>query len=597
MSRVQSSPRKALAIIGSLIIVAATAIGVATTSPTEASWVDKVHGSSTFRTGDLTGLPNFAHATSGYGTLRRPILGTADLNPTMAYSHPGDPTRRMQVLDNFGRSYLTILRASGNLNSCARSQPAGLFNTCPTLSNTAPRTYATSTIGNFQIAASGAPRVRIGTGAYRGGISNAPVARAECTPGQRGQASLTGVGGDLFPAGPVLIGDTDDFVELRIPAPNTQSVVTHNIDSYDYKATLQRVEASTVGKAKVQLRLKVEADGWLTSWDMNIILVHAECGAAVPLIQPPTSPKIGEWADLPLDTKARSAVRRAPEASAAQPSTDAVKDESLEDSEAAESREENGQPAGSQPDTPASPPWGEEETSANGKQLAETTVGPSLDGLAEAPTITAPPATAPTTTVPIGAEAADSETVVSTERSSPASSEQTAAPEGPQDPESVRVGREFAVVNRDGVDLGTARIDDIVRTPGCGVELTLTIRTSAEAGPDRWASIGPGDFAEVRPGGSIRRAGAISSDCERSANSRVTALSAGREYEIVIAIALDDSAQRAMLRPDSTAGWVFDLPPLPKDAATTSQAPATTASPTPDAIEPSVETSVNTAEA
>ncbi|MCT1713516.1 hypothetical protein M3B38_16355 [Dietzia cinnamea] len=175
--------------------------------------------------------------------------------------------------------------------------------------------------------------------------------------------------------------------------------------------------------------------------------------------------------------------------------------------------------------------------------------------------------------------------------------EQATAPEGPQSPELARVGREFAVVNREGVELGTARIDDIVRTPGCGVELTLTIRTSAEAGPDRWASIGPGDFAEVRPGGSIRKAGRVSSDCERAANSRVTALSAGREYDIVIAIALGDSAKRAALRPDSTAGWVFDLPPLPKDAATTSQAPATTASPTPDAIEPSVETSVNTAEA
>ncbi|MBB1020264.1 hypothetical protein G6030_02970 [Dietzia sp. E1] len=193
---------------------------------------------------------------------------------------------------------------------------------------------------------------------------------------------------------------------------------------------------------------------------------------------------------------------------------------------------------------------------------------------------------------PVGSEPTTSE---------PAASEPTVpttVPAGPQEPEMVRVGREFAVVNREGVELGTARIDDIARTPGCGVELTLSIRTSAEAGPDRWASLGPGDFAEVRPSGSIRRAGTVSSDCEQSTGSRTTALSAGREYEILIAIALDDSAQQAMLRPDGTAGWMFDLPPLPKVTATTNpSAPAPTSSPATDASEPSVETSVTTAEA
>ncbi len=158
-------------------------------------------------------------------------------------------------------------------------------------------------------------------------------------------------------------------------------------------------------------------------------------------------------------------------------------------------------------------------------------------------------------------ESASSEPATSAPATSDAP-EPTAASEGPQDAEQVRVGREFAVVNREGVELGTAGIDDISRTPDCGVELTLSIRTSDEAGPERWASIGPDDFAEVRPGGSIRKAGRVSSDCEQAANSRVTALSPGREYEIVLAIALDDSAQQAMLRPDGTAGWVFDLPPL-----------------------------------
>ncbi|MVZ89995.1 hypothetical protein GQF49_05810 [Microbacter sp. ANSKLAB05] len=154
------------------------------------------------------------------------------------------------------------------------------------------------------------------------------------------------------------------------------------------------------------------------------------------------------------------------------------------------------------------------------------------------------------------------------------------------------------MVNREGIELGTARIDNIERTSGCGVELTLSIRTSDETGSDRWSTIGPDDFAEVRPGGAIRKAGRVSSDCEQAANSRVTALSAGREYEIVIAIAVDDSAQRAMLRPDGTAGWFFDLPPLPTVTATTSpSAPTTTSSPITEPDVPSSKTSVTTAEA
>ncbi|MGN0099853.1 MAG: hypothetical protein ACI39C_02835 [Dietzia sp.] len=524
-----------MAIIGTLFIAAATAMGVATTSPTEASWVDKVHGGSTFGTSDLTGISNFAHASSGYGTLRRPIAGTADLNSTMSYSHPGAPSRQMQMLENPGRDYFNILRASGTFNSCARSQPAGFLDGCAPLPKTEPRTYATSTLGNFQIAASGAPRVRIGTGAYPGGISNAPVARAECTPGQMGRASLTGVGSDLITAGPVLIGDADDFVELKIPAANTQNVVTQKLGSYHYKATLQRIEATEIGKSKVQLKLKVEADGLLTSWDMNVILVHAECGAAVPLVQPPKLPGIADWADLPMDTQMRSAVMRASEAPAAlRPVIDAVEDRQSDESEATEGGDEDG------------------------------------------PITTTQSAAAPTTSAPTDAEAAGPETA-SPETVAPETTERTAAAGGPQNPASVRVGREFTVVNRDGIELGTAKIDDIVRTPDCGIELTLTISTSAEAGPDRWATVEPSDFAEARPGGSVRKASHLSSECERAAKSRTTALSPGREYEIDIAFQLDDSAQRAMLRPDGTAGWVFDLPPLPRMSTTKTTSPQVTA--------------------
>lgn len=151
---------------------------------------------------------------------------------------------------------------------------------------------------------------------------------------------------------------------------------------------------------------------------------------------------------------------------------------------------------------------------------------------------------------------------------------------GPQEPEIIALGRWFTVTSRDGVELGSVKIDDIVRSPGCGVELTLSITTSAEAGPDRWSSIGPGDFAELRSSGATRDARTVSSDCQQPAASTTTRLSPDREYEIVLAFHLDDSAQRAMLRPDGTAGWAFDLPPLPKVAVV-----ATTGAPVPAAVQ------------
>ncbi|MFJ6111323.1 hypothetical protein ACIQCV_11640 [Dietzia maris] len=255
-----------------------------------------------------------------------------------------------------------------------------------------------------------------------------------------------------------------------------------------------------LGYAKSELRLHVEADGATGEpWILHVILANAECGLSQSIEENIPQPTATNFRSLAGTATMARVLQQPPPAAAPVEPTESEVSAPIPDSEA---RIPSAEPrsADSEPETSAP---------------------------------------------------ADSET-----------EEPITAPAGPQDPELVRIGREFAVVNREGVELGSARIDDISRTPGCGVELTLSIRASDEAGPDRWASIGPDDFAEARPGGSIRKAGRVSSDCEQAANSRDTALSAGREYEIVLAIALDDSAQQAMLRPDGTAGWMFDLPPL-----------------------------------
>lgn len=169
----------------------------------------------------------------------------------------------------------------------------------------------------------------------------------------------------------------------------------------------------------------------------------------------------------------------------------------------------------------------------------------------------------------------------STETPRPPTSTAPAEPsevvEGPQKLQDVRVGREFAVVTRDGVELGAARIEDIERLPGCGVEITLEITTSAEDGPDRWASIDHRDFAEVRPGGSTRPAQRAGSECASSAGSGSADLRAGRTSEVVVVIQISATADRAIFRPAGTAGWRFDLPPLPTTTATSTTA---TSSPT-----------------
>ncbi|WP_120286007.1 hypothetical protein [Dietzia kunjamensis] len=224
------------------------------------------------------------------------------------------------------------------------------------------------------------------------------------------------------------------------------------------------------------------------------------------------------------------------------------------------------------------------ETADNSAATTTTSATPSPTASTPATAIPAATSTTSTqkssesSTTVTGTSEPASESSVPTEEATPETTEQTAVAEGPQDPESVRVGREFAIVNRDGVELGTARVEDIERTPGCGVELTLSITTSAEVGPGRWTSVAPDDFAEVRAGGSTREATTLNSDCEQAARSATTPLSPGRDYEIVIAFQLDDSAQQAMLRPDGTAGWIFDLPALPRVTATTS--PSAAAAPT-----------------
>lgn len=554
MSRAHPSPRAPLAIIGALIIVAATALSVVTMSQTEASWSDRVYGSSTFGTHPDAGKDR-ARGTAAYGSMtyrvanqedlaKVEVLGKAENSLTGAATGP--ITRSV-------RGALLNVPATVDGTVCARSTRMTLSSDACSADPGADKAVAFAQAKSSELSVSS---FGLSIVSYAQGRTAKPaIATAACTPGKEGSAGL--LDGES-----VILGRFLNQVEVPIPAANRETRAQRTWGSITYTARLQRTEVEGIGYAKSELRLHVEADGATGDpWILHVILANAECGL---------SRSIEENIPQPTATNFRSLGGTASMARVLQqPSADPADVELAKDEAAAT-------PAGS--DDEASP----------GEAGNATESAPSQTDTPQ-PTQSPEPAAEPKTE---GSEPAPSQPATSEP------TEPTTVLAGPQDPELVRVGREFAVINREGVELGTARIGDIARTPGCGVELALSIRTSAEAGPDRWTSIGPGDFAEVRPGGTIRRAGTVSSDCEQAANSKTTALSAGRQYEIIIAIALDDSAQQAMLRPDGTAGWVFDLPPLPKVTATTSpSAPTPTSSPATAPGEPSIESSVPTAEA
>lgn len=518
MRTVQSPARRLMAIIGALIITAAAVLGTVTMSPTEASWGDRVYGSSTFGTHPDAGK-NRARGTAAYGSMTYRVANQEDFAKVEVLAKAEGPLTSAATgpITRSVRGALLNVPASVDGTVCARSTiSGGLCSKDP--GHTAASDFAQAHSSELSVTSFGLSIVR-----YAQGRSATPaIATASCAPGRSGTAGL-------LDGEPVVLGRSNNQVEVPIPGANRETRGVRTWNSVTYTARLQWTKVERLGYAKSELRLHVEADGATGEpWILHVILANAECGLSQSIEENIPQPTATNFRSLAGTATMARVLQQPPPAAAPVEPTESEVSAPIPDSEAQI-------PADHQPN--------------NGTEISTTQ---------KAPTQPAAPSEEP--------ESASSEPATSAPATSaPATSdapEPTAASEGPQGPELVRIGREFAVVNREGAELGTARIDDITRTPDCGVAITLSIRTSDEAGTDRWASIGPDDFAEVRPGGSIRKASRVSSDCEQAANSRVTALSAGREYEIVIAIALDDSAQQAMLRPDGTAGWMFDLPPL-----------------------------------
>ncbi|MCY1658005.1 hypothetical protein OVA21_12505 [Dietzia sp. SL131] len=584
-------PRILLALAGVLALLATLTLGAATMRPTEATWQDTVNGQSVFGA-DPAGIKSYARAISGNGVIKRPITSDA-IGPARAVANPATRSASARLAyDDSGAFDVLPLEMSGNACAGVGAQQAA---SCGATATVPPAgSFAKSDVRNLKLWAAGIRGVQNVT--FESSSTQAPItATATCVAGQTIEPRVSA-------GGPILLrGRTP----LYLPPANRQTSATdRGFLSHNISGVLQVHQAQGPGWAKVEVRLHVENVYPLSDWTLHVVLASAECGIAqdMPAESPrPTTARPKSLTEAPNQPAtatfaSRTALRMSPEVEPTVESTTVLptEDSSAIDGDTPESELPTLDDAASDRET-ADNSAATTTTSATPSPTTSTSATTTADATS---TTSKPESSESSTTVPGTSEPASSESSVPTEEAAPETTEQTAVAEGPQDPEAVRVGQEFAVINREGVELGIARIDDIVRTPGCGVELALSIRTSSEAGPERWASIGPRDFAEVRAGGSTREATKLNSDCAQAANSTTTALSPGRGYEIVIAFQLDDSAQQAMLRPDGTAGWIFDLPPLPRVSVTTSpSSPATTESPTPDASAPTVESSVPTAEA
>lgn len=562
----QHPVRVLVALLGALALLVTTALAIGSIRPTEATWSDRAVGAAEFGVSPSAG-ENFARSASTFGVLKPWISGANTIGSVQREVTPSggwiarSTTPSSWSTESVGNAF-TSVRASAETRTCARRENR-LPDDCRPLPDHpetgAAASHAVSQVRNVNASAlallARVPLVR---------TSSDPItATASCTPGQVGRAGIAGeavmIGGGLFDSGD----------RIAIPAQGRQTTFTRDIGLYTYYGVLQHHHVVSNGYAMSQLRLYVEASGDVLGsqpWVLHLVLAHAECGTSRSVTSTPARPGLSWPAPLPEHSARMVSFQAngvsAPPAVEAEPQPPAETDDA---------------PLPSLPPLEESP-----EESPDAPEAAGTTGG--------IPTATSSPAhprstttTTPTTTAadPSVARETESAQSDSSEPSTPASDNRTG--ESPRLPVTVAPGRSFTVVGRDGVELGSARIDDIERTPGCGVALTLSIITSAEAGPERWSSLGPGDFAELRSSGATRDARTVDPECPQSGASTTTRLSPDREYKIVLAFQLDDSAQQAMLRPEGTAGWAFDLPPLTTVAVVATTVAATTTAPVPAA--------------
>lgn len=566
--------RSLLAIFGVVILLATTVITLGTARPTEATWQDTVHGESAFGTHENAGN-NYARAIATYGTMNRWGSGNESRGPiqsavTSTSTSPRAETPAQTIRSPFGTA---ILPLNTKARTCARADRSVECAPEPTGQTPGPAQYSVAELHELEVntvRVIGVPAIPLVT--YE---ESEPIrATASCTPGSGGQATVS-------TGGSIVLGDRTLGNRVSVPVPTTPGVsgpVDRDWGTYDYQATVIHDRVEQMHHAISQVRLVVEATAGSNEgqrWTLNIILARAECGVAMPMPPEPPRPStagLSRGAATPATVQALD--EQAPKGLAAENSTA----DGLADEEGT---------------------TGDDATSDEAAESDEATTSPSTTSATAAPTTATTELEAQEATTS-AAETDVSEPTSSArpEMTSPAQPEPTNSPQvpaGPQKQQDVRVGREFAVTTREGVELGSARIEDIERLSDCGVEITLEITTSAEDGPDRWASIDHRDFAEVRPGGSSRPAQRAGSECASSAGSASADLGAGVTNEVVVVIQISDTAERALFRPEGTAGWVFDLPPLPRVTATPTISPSKSSSATTSAT--TEESAVATAEA
>ena len=298
MNVTASQVRKLVAVLSALLMVIGIGAVVQNVEPTEASWADRVNGESEFSAGQP-----YARSITTYGTMFPPASRDTNLGPNVAAAGAANSGKSYeQQIDGTDFSGLIgFLPMEAYGRSCAHAGASSSKCLLPSASSSASTAYAVAETGQMKMWAGGAENVRLVTIGHALNLNTARTT-AECRPGSTGVAGLNS-------DGEVILGGrfSDNLVNtylgggtrIRVPGVNGTKQDSWDGAAGKYTATVSHTSKTGTNQASSTLRLHVRLTTYLFEvqiWTMDMILAHAECGAAVKAPEiPPRPAQKGAW--------------------------------------------------------------------------------------------------------------------------------------------------------------------------------------------------------------------------------------------------------------------------------------------------------------
>jgi hypothetical protein len=307
----------------------------------------------------------------------------------------------------------------------------------------------------------------------------------------------------------------------------------------------------------------------------NVVLARAECGTAG---QPP-----------PLSAPSALSSRQA-----AQATCPAVAPDS--DEEMAAPTTTTGLTTTGTPITTSAPPAvdGDDDAPVDGGAVdcdgGDPTTSAADPGPTDAPTGSpSPDESASTTTTSKTTEGSSVKPPPEDSTDTALTTPPLAVPDGPT---AVSLAQEFIVVGADGVDMGVARIDEVLIEQSCNtspavtVAVRMTVTPSTHTGEYALDGVESSQFSQ--DSGSGAPISSWGQPCE-SLGQTLSSLTPGRTAAGWVIFEVPDPVAPVLWQPNGTAGWLISLPILSASPSETPPPSPTSPSPTsPSASLPSV---------